>query len=150
MESVWVESTQTGPRSHSIHLLILRKGDGYLADHYQYSRGQIQRLANAITDLPVHQLDLKILGINQKWLDANAEQALRDFKKPLQKGKWAKRAENKLAFDDAYFLETFKKSQQSQRAIAKLLSGKAESLAHFIARRLFPVTTPGQVGAPVF
>ena len=108
VDNIWIVSTQTGPTSVSSNLLIVRKGNEYFADHYRYLRGQIQRLVEAITASPVLRLDLMALGVTQKWLDANAEQVLMEWKQSSPGGDWPRSSKNEPLFNDAQFLESFK------------------------------------------
>ncbi len=124
VESVWVESTQTGPRSLSSHLLILRNGNTYFADFHPYSRAQIQRLVDAIAASPIPQLDLKALKINQQWLDANAEQALKNLKKSLAESKWPQPEEKKIILNDADFLDIFKNLNKVRELLENYYPGK--------------------------
>lgn len=99
VENIRIVSIQTGPRSMRSDLMIVRKGGEYSADHHRYSRSQIQRLVEAVTAPPVQRLDLKALGVTQKWLDANAELALK---------KWKQSSKDGPSIDDVRFLENFK------------------------------------------
>ena len=108
VEYIRVVSIQTGPGSIRSDLMIVRKGNEYIADHHRYSRGQIQRLAEAITAPPIKRLDLKALGVTRKWLDANAERALNEWKQSLPGGKRSPPSGNDPSFNDVRFLESFK------------------------------------------
>ena len=124
MESIFIASTQTGPRSLSSHLLILPKGNKFFADHYQYSREQIQRLVEAIMYSPIPQLDIKVLGVNQNWLNVNTEPALKEWKQKRQEGKWPKPSEREIIINDAKFLATFKDLDKVSELLQKYYKEK--------------------------